>query len=141
MVGSQLAKTSGTTCNHPCTTCTSSLAQLIQMNGYGQLKRVMAALAMTMSCCILMTLSSSVLLYIDDTLIISENAESILRDELGCYFQLKQESIGPPQIYLGGHVWKATLENGMSAWSFSTSQYVQATIKNVEAYISNNATG
>ena len=29
----------------------------------------------------------------------------------------------------------------MSTWSFSTSQYVEATIKNVEAYISNNATG
>ena len=28
----------------------------------------------------------------------------------------------------------------MNAWSFSTSQYVQATIKNVEVYISNNAT-
>ena len=82
-----------------------------------------------------------VLLYIDDTLVISENAEGILRDELGCYFQLKQVSIGPPQIYLGGLVWKVTPENGMSTWSFSASQYVQAAIKNVEAYICNNATG
>ena len=81
-----------------------------------------------------------VLLYTDDTLIISEDTEGILRDELRCYFQLKQESIGPPQIYLGGHVWKVTLENGMSTWSFCASQYVQAAIKNVEAYICNNAT-
>ena len=79
-----------------------------------------------------------VLLYTDDTLVISENAESILRDELGCYFQLKQQYIGPPQIYLGGHVWKVTLENGISAWSF---KYVQAAVKNVAVYISNNATG
>ena len=54
---------------------------------------------------------------------------------------IKQESIGPPQIYLWGHVQKVMLENGMSAWSFSTSQYVQGTVKNVEAYICNNATG
>ena len=81
-----------------------------------------------------------VLLSDDDTLIISENAECILRDELGCYFQLKQESISSPQIYLGGHVWKVTLENGLRTWSFSVSQYVQAAIKNVEVHISNNAT-
>ena len=125
MVGSQLAKTSGTTCDHACNTCTSSLAQLIQTYGYGQLK----------SPCY-----DYVLLYTDDTLIISENAEIILTFELGCYFQLKQESIGPPQIYLGGHVQKVALENGISTWSFSASQYMQATIKNVEAYISNTAT-
>ena len=34
-----------------------------------------------------------VLIYTDDTLVISENAESILRNEMGKYFELKQESI------------------------------------------------
>ena len=83
-----------------------------------------------------------VLLYTDDTLVISENAEGILRDELRCYFELKLESIGPPSIYIGGHVWRVTLENGMSTWSFSASKYVQPAVKNVEAYINNNnATG
>ena len=82
-----------------------------------------------------------VLLYTDDTLIISENTEGVLRDELRCYFQLKQETIGPPQIYLGGHIQQVTLENGISTWSFSASQYVQAAVQNVEAYIRNNATG
>ena len=45
-----------------------------------------------------------VLLYTDDALVISENAERILRDELGRYFELKEESIGVPSIYLGGRV-------------------------------------
>ena len=49
-----------------------------------------------------------VLLYTDDTLVISENVEGILRGELGRYFELKEESIGPPKLYLSGHVRKAT---------------------------------
>ena len=55
---------------------------------------------------------SYVLLYVDDALVVSENAESILRNELGRYFELKEESIGPPDHYLGGKVRKVQLENG-----------------------------
>ena len=76
-----------------------------------------------------------ILLYVDDALVVSENAESILRNELGRYFYLKEESIGPPTIYLGGRVRKVQLENGVWAWSFSSSQYVQSSIKNVEVYV------
>ena len=76
-----------------------------------------------------------ILLYIDDALVVSENAESILRNEIGRYFHLKEESIGPPTIYLGGRVRKVQLENGVWAWRFSSSQYVQSAVKNVEEYI------
>ena len=76
-----------------------------------------------------------ILLYVDDALVVSENAESILRNELGRYFHLKEESIGPPTIYLGGRVRKVQLENGVWAWSFSLSQYVQSAIKNAEEYV------
>ena len=41
-----------------------------------------------------------VLLYMDDCLAISERAESVLRDEIGKYFELKEESIGKPSQYL-----------------------------------------
>lgn len=77
-----------------------------------------------------------VLLYTDDCLVLSENAESILRNEVGRYFQLKEESIGPPKIYLGGRVRKVQLENGVEAWAFGSSQYVQAAVKNVETFLS-----
>ena len=43
--------------------------------------------------------------------------------------------IGPPTIYLGGRVRKVQLENGVWAWSFSSSQCVQSADKNVEEYI------
>ena len=76
-----------------------------------------------------------VLLYVDDALVVSENAESILRNELGRYFELKEESIGLPDHYLGGKVRKVQLENGVNAWAFSSSQYVQTAVKNVEAYL------
>ena len=54
-----------------------------------------------------------VLLNTDDTMVISKNAESVLRNELGKYFELKEESIGPPKLYLGGHVSKVELDNGV----------------------------
>ena len=49
---------------------------------------------------------------------------------------IKNESIGPPKLYLGGHIQKVTLKNRMSAWAFSSSQYVQTAVKNVETYLS-----
>jgi hypothetical protein len=76
------------------------------------------------------------LLYSDDALVVSENAEKVLRDELGRCFTLKEESIGPPKIYLGGHVWKVQLNNGVKCWAFSSSQHVQAAVKNVEECLS-----
>ena len=41
----------------------------------------------------------------------------------------------PPAVYLGGRVCKVQLENGVWVWSFSSSQYVQSAVKNVEVYI------
>jgi hypothetical protein len=77
-----------------------------------------------------------ILLHTDDALVISENAEQVLRNELGRCFTLKQESIGLPKIYLGGHVPKVQLNNGIECWAFSSSQHVQAAAKNVEEYLS-----
>ena len=74
-------------------------------------------------------------MYVDDSLCISHNAEIILREELGKHFVLKESSIGPPKIYLGNKLTLVTLENGTKAWSLSSSQYVQAAIKNVEEYL------
>jgi hypothetical protein len=64
-----------------------------------------------------------VLLYVDDALVISDNAEAILKNEIGKYFELKKESVGPPTLYLGGRLSKVELENGVHAWAFSSSQY------------------
>jgi hypothetical protein len=76
-----------------------------------------------------------ILLYTDDALAISQHAEDVLRKELGRFFVLKEKSIGPPNIYLGGGVRKVKLDNGVEAWAFSSSQYVRAAVTNVETYV------
>jgi hypothetical protein len=76
-----------------------------------------------------------ILLYTDDCLVLSDTAERVLHKDVGRYFALKEESIGPPKIYLGGSVRKVQLDNGVKCWAFSSSQYVQATVKKVEEYL------
>jgi hypothetical protein len=76
-----------------------------------------------------------ILLYIDDALAIGVNAEKMLREEVGRFFELKQDSIGLPKIYLGARMREVVLENGVKAWGMSSSQYVQAAVKNVKKYL------
>ena len=79
-----------------------------------------------------------VLIYTDDILVISDNAESVLRNELGSgfeKFELKEESIGPPSQYLGGKLSLVETSNNTKAWQFSSSQYVQEAVRNVEKYL------
>ena len=76
-----------------------------------------------------------VLLYTDDILAVSENGERIIRDEIGKYFELKPDSIQRPTQYLGGKLRQVTLESGVTAWAYSSSQYVQAAVSNVEKYL------
>ncbi len=64
------------------------------------------------------------LLYVDDVLVISENAKSVVRKEIGQHFVLQDEFIGPPSQYLGGKLREVTLENGAKAWAFGSCQYV-----------------
>ena len=77
------------------------------------------------------TYYSYILLYVDNVSVIDEDPEHILRRHLGKYFTLKEESIGEPKLYLGGHVRKVVLENGVEAWSFSPNQYVKSAVANV----------
>ena len=76
-----------------------------------------------------------VLLYVDDALCISMNAERVIRQEIGKYFFIKPKSVGPPKLYLGNKVSKLILDNGAEAWSFSSSQYVLNAVGNVEKYL------
>ena len=74
----------------------------------------------------------------DDTLVISKNAIQILREEIGKYFELTEELIRPPKIYLCGYVQKVKLDNVMTAWSFNFSQYVRTSVKYMEVYLMTN---
>ena len=61
-----------------------------------------------------------VLLYTGGCLVLSERAESILRDEIGKYFELKEESIVKSSQYLGGKLREVELENGTQCSAFSS---------------------
>ena len=76
-----------------------------------------------------------VLLYTDDILAIMVNPETFIRDELSRKFVVKEKSIGQPTQYLGNKVSKVTMENGVLAWCFSSSQYIQNAVKNVETFL------
>src|SRR5688572_6795346 len=76
-----------------------------------------------------------ILLYTDDTLVVSDNSDHILQNGIGKYFELKEETIGPPDIYLGGRMRQVTLENGARAWAFGLSQYIQSAVATVEQYL------
>ena len=65
-----------------------------------------------------------------------KKVENILQKEIGLYFELKEESIGTPSLYLGGEMCQVVLENGDKSWAFGYAQYVQESIRNVEEYLS-----
>ena len=76
-----------------------------------------------------------VCLYVDDALVISMDPKTIIEKQIGKYWEIKKESIGIPNIYLGNKVTKLKMDNGVSAWGLSSSQYVQAAVVNVERYL------
>ena len=74
------------------------------------------------------------LLYVDDALCIHHDAQTALED-LDRYFQMKEGSIGDPDLYLGAKLRKISLPNGVQAWSTSPSKYVQEAVKNVSTHL------
>ena len=49
---------------------------------------------------------------------ISEKGEYVLMEQIGKYFELKEEYIGPTNIYLDKILHKAELENSVKAQAF-----------------------
>ena len=74
------------------------------------------------------------LLYVGDFLSISETPkEAVL--QLDKCLKMQPSSIAPPDIYLGGKVKKMHLLNMVQEWTFSSSQYVQEAVSNVEKFL------
>ena len=60
-----------------------------------------------------------VLLYADNSLVSSDEADHTIRDKIGKYFVVSKWWIGQPTRHLGDSVRKALLENIAEAWAFS----------------------
>ena len=66
---------------------------------------------------------SYILCYVDDVLVVGDNAQPIL-DRIDKFMKLKDGS-SEPDIYLGSKLQRITLANDVVAWSMSPSKYVQ----------------
>ena len=74
------------------------------------------------------------LMYADDTLCIYHDRKTAL-ESLHRYFQMKEGSVGDPDLYLGAKLRKITPPNGVQAWSTSPRKYIQEIVKNVEEHL------
>jgi hypothetical protein len=75
-----------------------------------------------------------VLVYVDDILVF-EKEPKMTMGELGKLYELKQESVHEPDIYLGANMEKVQLPNGKVEWAMGSKTYVKNAIKVVEALI------
>ena len=82
-----------------------------------------------------LTYCDYVILYVDGALCIIQRCKHVLWSEIVNYFYVEEGSVVPPKIYLGNKVSKVIMENGIIARSFSSSQYIQAAVHNVEKYL------
>ena len=61
--------------------------------------------------------------------------------QINHFFKMKPESIGDPDIYLGGKLQNFTMNNGVEWWSLSASKYVQEAVRNIKAQWQTNYPG
>ena len=75
-----------------------------------------------------------VLLYKDNFLVVNDRAETLLRNEIGNYFELKESSIGPATKYLDNKLREVRLKYGQKCWASGSKQYIEAAVQNVVDY-------
>ena len=78
-----------------------------------------------------------ILTYVDDILYIHHSPNTVM-DKIDKYFHMKPSSRGPPKTYLGGKLSQVKLNNGVVAWAFTSSKYIQESVRNVENYLQDN---
>jgi len=71
--------------------------------------------------------------------VISHRTEDVLRNGIDHCFPLKPGSIEPPKIYLGNKVSTVIMDNSVEYWAFSSGQYVQSAVANVDGYLKDEA--
>ena len=74
------------------------------------------------------------LVYTDDIMVICKDPKLVLQ-RIDKYFKVKDKSIHPPNIYLGGKLRPVTLPSGEICWGQSASKYVQEAVRNLENWL------
>jgi hypothetical protein len=57
------------------------------------------------------------------------------------HLPLKEDSVGPPEFYLGAKLKKKEFDDKTMAWGLSPAKYLQAAVKNCEAYLKDKLNG
>ena len=72
------------------------------------------------------------LVYVDDVMLVSHDPVPTMR-KIGKRFEIKNDEIGPPKIYLGAGICKvASDEDGSECWSMESQKYVKAAVQTVK---------
>ena len=74
---------------------------------------------------------SYVLTYVDNILVMHHDAMTTL-DQINHFFNMNPDSMGDPDIYLGGNLRKCKMNNEVECWSLSASKYVQEAVCKVK---------
>ena len=69
------------------------------------------------------------LVYVDDVLIIDDNPDIFMK-QIQSLYQVKSDSIKPPDIYIGANIQKIPARIGGECWGLSAEQYVRDSVKN-----------
>ena len=69
-----------------------------------------------------------ILLHTENMPVIIENKEYVVMEQIEKYFELKEDSIGPPEIYVGRRLCKVKPENSVKSRAFGSTQYIRAVI-------------
>ena len=83
---------------------------------------------------------SYILCYVDDVLIADHDAMKVM-NKIDKYFQLKPESVGDPDMYLGAKLRCHETANGVMAWTLSPSKYVREAVNNCVTHLKENYGG
>lgn len=77
-----------------------------------------------------------VLVYVDDILLISMDARTILQE---LHFKYKNDMIEEPSSYLGARLKKKKTLDGINCWTITSVDYINAAVETVEAAIKNSS--
>ena len=81
-----------------------------------------------------------VFVYVDDLLILSKQPMDWIK-KLGAIYDLKEDSVGPPDTYVGAQIGKTQLPNGFTAWQLEADKYVKNAIDVVQKLLDEDGDG
>ena len=76
-------------------------------------------------------LYTCIMVYVGDLLIISKDANFYI-DEISSQFRLKQDSIGPPDIYLSINIYERHIDGEKNYWATGSDKYLKEAIRIIE---------